>query len=380
VSIAEPEIVLVPSQPTPTHTADSAELIVYLLKQALRAPAVADAVKPMLSAVLQRTAAVGAAYFQARGSSFMARAAEGVMPQGPAMNMILLHGLPNATPLLQVLKDRDTAIFIDDTATNWTATGFPELQVRSLAAAPVHTQSGELLGAFLMHCFHAHSWTANEQQLFLAVSHIMAQMTARLVAEEQVRQAHEDTLRALGLALEYRDDETKGHTDRVTQLAMELGRALNLPEAKFTALRWGAYLHDIGKIAISDTILHKPGRLSDEEWRTMRQHTQIGETFALELSFLPTAARALIRSHHERWDGRGYPDGLAGEEIPLVARIFALCDVFDALTSVRPYKQAWPVADALREIEACAGTQFDPALVKLFVELVRASAMEQTVS
>ena len=351
------------------YDTDTAELIVDLLRQALRASEVADAVTPMLVTVLKRTSAVGAAYFQIQGTDFMARAATGLMPQGPGMDAILLHGLPDNTPLLQALQYRDTPLFIDDTQAVRDATGFPALGVRSLAAAPVHAPTGALLGAFLMHTFHIHPWTQPEQQLFRAVSHMMAQLTARLIAEEQTRQAHEDALRALGLALECRDDDTKGHTDRVTHLAQMLGKALNLQEEDATALRWGAYLHDIGKIGIPDAILHKPGQLNEHEWNIMRQHTQIGDSFADELSFLPKAARALIRSHHERWDGSGYPDGLAGIDIPLTARIFALCDVFDALTSDRPYKKAWSVADALREIQNGAGSQFDPSLVDLLVHL-----------
>jgi putative nucleotidyltransferase with HDIG domain len=332
------------ARPSP-RTIDTAELIVQLLETALVAPDVSSAVSPMLSALLARTAAVGSAYFQARGQSFIARAASGVMPQGPAMDAILLHGLPAETPLLHALG------------------------VQSLAAAPVHTRDGQFLGAFLMHTFVHHAWTRAEQQLFTAVSRMVAQLTARLVAEEQACQAQEDAIRALGLALEYRDDDTKGHTDRVTRLALRLGQALQLGDEELTALRWGAYLHDVGKMAIPDSILRKPARLDPDERTQMQQHAAIGATFAHQLSFMPPAAQALVRSHHERWDGTGYPDGLRGVEIPLTARIFALCDVYDALTSDRPYKRAWSPADALREIQNGAGSHFDPDLVARFVEI-----------
>jgi putative nucleotidyltransferase with HDIG domain len=356
------------ARPSP-RTIDTAELIVQLLETALVAPDVSSAVSPMLSALLARTAAVGSAYFQARGQSFIARAASGVMPQGPAMDAILLHGLPAETPLLQALRHSDRALFFADTHAVRETTGFPALGVQSLAAAPVHTRDGQFLGAFLMHTFVHHAWTRAEQQLFTAVSRMVAQLTARLVAEEQACQAQEDAIRALGLALEYRDDDTKGHTDRVTRLALRLGQALQLGDEELTALRWGAYLHDVGKMAIPDSILRKPARLDPDERTQMQQHAAIGATFAHQLSFMPPAAQALVRSHHERWDGTGYPDGLRGVEIPLTARIFALCDVYDALTSDRPYKRAWSPADALREIQNGAGSHFDPDLVARFVEI-----------
>jgi hypothetical protein len=360
-----------PPQP-PTHDSDSADLIIQLLQQALPAPDVASAVSPMLDSVIARTAAVGSAYFQSHDSAFIARAASGQMPQGPGMDAILLHGLPRNTPLLQALMHSDSALFFDDTDAQVETTGFPELGVRSIAAAPVHAPAGGFLGAFLMHTFVRHCWTRPEQQLFRAVSRIMAQLTARLVAEERARRAQEDAIRALGLALEYRDDDTKGHTDRVTALSTRLGERLHLADQERTSLRWGAYLHDIGKIGIPDGILHKPGRLDPHEWTIMRGHAALGAAFTAQLAFLPAAARALVRSHHERWDGTGYPDGLRGEAIPLTARIFAVCDVYDALTSDRPYKRAWSTADALREIWAGAGTQFDPRLVTEFVRMIEA--------
>ena len=186
---------------------------------------------------------------------------------------------------------------------------------------------------------------------------------------ERERAQNEATLRALGLALEYRDYETKGHTDRVVETSLAFGAALGLSESTLQALRWGAYLHDLGKVAISDTILLKPGRLSDEEFAVVRRHTLIGVEMCADIPFLPSEARAVVRSHHERWDGGGYPDRVSGESIPLLARMFSLVDVYDALTSERPYKRAWSHAAAIAQLTAGAGTQFDPALVPVFVEV-----------
>lgn len=184
---------------------------------------------------------------------------------------------------------------------------------------------------------------------------------------KQLRATREEALKALGLALEYRDLETAGHTERVTVLALRLAEEMGLTEPDLTHLRWGAYLHDLGKLAIPDGILKKPGKLSPEEWEQMKTHTALGEEMARRLGFLPPATLEVIRHHHERWDGGGYPDGLAGEAIPLLARIFALADVYDALTSQRPYKRAWSPEETLAEIAAQAGRHFDPELCRTFL-------------
>ncbi len=193
----------------------------------------------------------------------------------------------------------------------------------------------------------------------------------RLGQLRQLEQGREETLRALGRVLEYRDHETKGHTDRVTGLAQQFGQHLGLHEGMLLELRWGAYLHDTGKMAISDAILLKPGRLSSDEFLQVQRHTDIGYTLLKAIPTLPEATLAVVRSHHERWDGRGYPEQLSGHQIPLLARIFSLVDVYDALTSERPYKAAYPVAEALTTLELGAGTQFDPVLTARFVKLVR---------
>ena len=190
-------------------------------------------------------------------------------------------------------------------------------------------------------------------------------------AVDETRRTLEGGLLGLGLALEYRDFETAGHTERVVVLAMRLADALELPAIEREGLRQGAYLHDIGKLAVPDAILLKPGRLSDEEWLTMKLHTLRGHEIASQIPAIRPDALSVILHHHERWDGKGYPHGLAGEEIPLVARIFAVCDVYDALTCVRPYKPAWTQAAALAELERQAGAQFDPAVVAAFLGIVR---------
>ncbi|MEM7735560.1 MAG: HD domain-containing phosphohydrolase [Deinococcota bacterium] len=186
---------------------------------------------------------------------------------------------------------------------------------------------------------------------------------------KQLEQAYEDAVRALGLMLEYRDDETKGHTDRVTDLALRMATALKLSAPEQTALKYGAYLHDIGKIAVPDAILRKASKLTSDEWQHMCQHSELGYKFVRQLSFLPQAARDIVLYHHEKVSGKGYPNGLQGNNIPLLARIFALADVYDALTSKRCYKPAWSHETALQEINALAGSHFDPELVSVFMTI-----------
>ncbi len=351
-----------------------AQLVVELTRLALSAPDIPNAVMPVLAALVERTAAVGSAYFQAGDGMFRARSATGEMPEGPVMDAILAHGLPNDTPLMRALETSSTPLFFDDTHAAPEATGFPELGVASLAAAPVQSRDGTLLGAFLMHTFETHIWSQRECDLFGVVATTLAALAARLVAEEQAvaekeraLQAKEGAIKALGVAVESRDSEVKGHTDRVTELALGVGKALALETEQLEALRWGAYLHDLGKVATPDAILHKPGKLSSDEWQVMRRHVEAGYNVALQLPFLPKETLETILYHHERWDGTGYPHGLAATEIPLTARIFSVCDVYDALTSVRPYKNAWSRKDALAEIQAQAGRQFDPVVVAAFV-------------
>ncbi|MDZ7705873.1 MAG: GAF domain-containing protein [Trueperaceae bacterium] len=188
---------------------------------------------------------------------------------------------------------------------------------------------------------------------------------------QEVKTTREATLRALGTVLEHRDIETKGHTDRVVALSLRLGRALGLNARQLRDLRWGAYLHDLGKLAIPDRLLLKAGRFDADEYKQMKRHAELGYAMTADIPFLPHETRAVVRHHHERYDGSGYPDGLAGEQIPFLARIFSLADVYDALTNSRPYKPAWSVDDTLAELRRGSSTQFDPALVPLFIAVVQ---------
>ena len=187
---------------------------------------------------------------------------------------------------------------------------------------------------------------------------------------QDLERAQLETLQRLALAAEYRDDDTGLHTKRVGLIASCIAEELGLPSNQVDLILQAAPLHDVGKIGITDAILLKPDKLTDEEFATMQQHTVIGAGM-LSGSTSPwlQLAEQIALSHHERWDGKGYPAGLAGKDIPLVGRIVAVADVFDALTHERPYKKAWQEDAAKAEIESKVGSQFDEHVVKAFLTL-----------
>ncbi len=181
--------------------------------------------------------------------------------------------------------------------------------------------------------------------------------------------AYDTTLEGWSHALDLRDKETEGHTQRVTEITLQLGRAMGLDEESLLQMRRGALLHDIGKMGIPDGILLKPGPLTDEEWLIMQRHPQYAYELLAPIPFL-RAALDIPHYHHERWDGSGYPEGLRGNAIPLAARIFAVVDVWDALRSDRPYRAAWSEAETRAYVQDGAGTLFDPQVVAAFLALL----------
>ena len=185
---------------------------------------------------------------------------------------------------------------------------------------------------------------------------------------DRVTETYNGTLEALVLALDARDRETKGHSLRVTQYALTMARQMGVDESskEWVDLQRGALLHDVGKIGVPDYILHKPGPLTPEEWDEMKRHPHIGHGMLKDIAFLSGAAQ-IVEAHHERFDGKGYPKGLAGSEMPLGARIFTIADAFDAMTSNRPYRKALSSEEARNEVLSNSGTQFDPKAVQSFL-------------
>jgi cyclic di-GMP phosphodiesterase len=186
----------------------------------------------------------------------------------------------------------------------------------------------------------------------------------------QLEEAHLEIIERLAIAAEYRDDETGEHTKRVGRTAALVAQKLGLAEEFVERIRRAAPLHDVGKLGISDDILLKPGKLTSEEFETMKLHTRIGaEILGRSRSRLLKLSEEIALTHHEHWDGSGYPAALAGESIPLSGRIVAVADVFDALTNTRPYKDAWPRERALAEIKKLSGKYFDPNVVAALLAL-----------
>jgi hypothetical protein len=189
---------------------------------------------------------------------------------------------------------------------------------------------------------------------------------------QELRDTQVEVLQRLGVAVEWRDAETGLHIERIGRFCERLALAAGMSRAEAELLRHASALHDVGKVGIPDQILAKPGPLDPEEWTTMKTHTTIGASIlAGSSSELVELSRTIALTHHEHWNGGGYPDGLRGEQIPLAGRICAICDVFDALLSARPYKDPWPLEDAIAEIERLSGAQFDPELVRAFLPLAR---------
>jgi excisionase family DNA binding protein/putative nucleotidyltransferase with HDIG domain len=194
---------------------------------------------------------------------------------------------------------------------------------------------------------------------------------------EELYRAYIDTIVALLNALDARDGIASGHSRRVACYACAIGKAMEFPPESQTTLELAALLHDVGKIMISEQILGKPGKLTDQETYIIRQHAEMGERIVGEVEFL-RETKPLIRHHHERFDGLGYPDGLSGEDIPLGARIIFIAEAFDSLRSESAYHQSRDLQETIEEMQRSAGTQFDPQILRIFIETVKTGSINNT--
>ena len=257
--------------------------------------------------------------------------------------------------------------------------GIPESAGWSTAAGPVSARQNRPLGVVILAREGNRPFQTDEKALATSLGRVLGAQLGQMEALKQQEDAYDGTLRALGLALEWRGHETQGHTKRVVAWADQLAQDLNLDAQTRKFLRWGAYLHDIGKLSVPDGILRKPEKLTPEEWETMKSHVTMGWEMLSRVPFLPQETLEVVRYHHESWDGSGYPVGLKGEDIPLLARVFAVVDTFDALYSPRPYKRAWKPSEIIEELKQLRGRKLDPKLVDIFIQHITSPSGVQAV-
>jgi hypothetical protein len=238
---------------------------------------------------------------------------------------------------------------------------------RSLVAVPLRSGKREM-GIVTIYLKEAAQVSAEA----LAIVSIVASVTAAAVEHSQLVRRMEtnyfSTVEALAAAIEAKDPYTRGHSKRVTQFGIVLAERFGVSDTELRTLQYGATLHDIGKIGIDEKILNKPGKLTPEEFEVIKHHPAIGERIIERVDFLQ-GARTVVRSHHERFDGTGYPDGLRDEEIPFLARVCCVADFYDALTSDRPYRRAFSVDTTIQYIKEGIGSMFDPVIAKEFLEM-----------
>ena len=242
-------------------------------------------------------------------------------------------------------------------------------RLRACWTVPVLASDQTVLGTVALYHPVAAAPSPADLEVLNNAAHLVGIAMERARDLRQIISTREESLRALGVALEFRDYETKGHTDRVVTWSLRLAAVLGIGGADLDALRWGAYLHDVGKIVVPDQILLKPGKPTPEEWVLIQQHPEVGYQMLRNIPTLPHDTLDIVRHHHERWDGSGYPHGLTGDDIPQLARLFSVVDVYDALVNVRPYKRAWTHEEAMAELWSAADVNLDRSMVDAFARL-----------
>jgi PAS domain S-box-containing protein len=306
------------------------------------------------------------------GDHVRIRATQGSPQPEPAAEQVL----PASNTLLRAIHLSGKAVILADAQED---SRFEEWvggdHVRGWLGVPLISR-GTIIGYITLESGHVHAFHEKDASLAQSFAHqaAVAIENARLyssleLANQELSKAYDTTLEGWGNALELRDKETQGHTRRVADLTIKLGRQLGVHEPELTTLRRGVLVHDIGKMGVPDHILHKKTSLTREEWEEMYKHPQYAFDLLYPIPYLRSAINVAY-CHHERWNGSGYPRGLSGEDIPLPARIFAVVDVWDALLSNRPYRKAWPRGKVVQYLRHQSGVLFDPSVVKAFLNMV----------
>lgn len=243
-------------------------------------------------------------------------------------------------------------------------------RTQSLLTVPMKNMRGSVTGVIqVLNQLEGLPFSIDDEELLSSLANHAAIAIENAQLYEDLEDSYRQTLLAMTSLLELRDQETENHSIRVVQFALRIAAEMGINDPnRIRTLQLGATLHDIGKIGVSDTILLKPGRLTDEEYREMQKHTTYGYEVLKNIPFIGDAA-LIVLHHHEKYNGKGYPMGLMGEEIPLGARIFMAADVLDALASRRPYKEPWPYLRIREEFMRCSGTDFDPQVVEAFLRI-----------
>jgi putative nucleotidyltransferase with HDIG domain len=262
------------------------------------------------------------------------------------------------------------AVRLDDAQTDRRfLAGITGLTVRSELAVPL-TAAGRVLGVLNLESARRRRFSRLDENIVATTGLQLAALVDNARMRQRLDKAMRDTVTVLSAVVEAKDGYTEGHCQRIAEMAIGLGIRLGLPEECLVRLSYAAILHDIGKLTVPDAILNKPGPLDPDEFEVMKGHTEAGRRILEGIEFFREVAR-IVEQHHERYDGAGYPHGLSGEAVLLEARIIAVADAYDAMTSARPYRAALAAEEALRRIEAEAGRQFDPEVVAAFLRYVR---------
>lgn len=246
----------------------------------------------------------------------------------------------------------------------------PGTKLRNTLAMPLKTPD-KLLGIIqVANKLNQGKYSSEDIDLLNILSSQLAFVIQNADLFSNLQKAYIDTLSALTGAIDAKDSYTRGHSERVTELSIKLAEECNVPSSEIENIKLGGLLHDIGKIGIPEAVLNKPGRLNDEEFNIIKSHPDLGLHILGKVEFLEHIV-PIIRHHHERYDGKGYPGGLKGDNIPLLARIVSVVDTFDAMTTNRPYRKALTIEESLVEIDRCSGSQFDPDIAAKFIKMVR---------